>query len=134
MEIVYFPYIPTLIINLVFHVFHTFEKKIHFMGVFDPSFHTFAPKFRKIDKKTFCKCHFMRFFKNFSTLLVCKKCGNFMILPHFCHNMCQYVSTTPISTLETRCHLLETSERNYQGYTSKLPLARSSFHKLGHEP
>ena len=89
----------------IFHVFHTFEKKIRFMGVFDTRFHTFAPKFRKIDTKNFCKCHFMRFFKNFSTLLICKKCGHSMIWPHFCHNMCQYVSTTPISTLETRCHL-----------------------------
>ena len=46
----------------IFHVFHTFEKKIRFMGVFDTRFHTFAPKFRKIDTKKFCKCHFMRFF------------------------------------------------------------------------
>ena len=103
----------------IFHVYHTFEKKIRFMGVFDTRFHTFAPKFCKIDKKTFCKCHFMRFFKNFSTLLVCKKCGNFMISPHFCHNMRQYVSTTPISTSETRCHSLEIFDKNYLVYTLK---------------
>ena len=83
------------------------------MRVFDPRFHTFASKFFKINTKNFCKCHFMRVFENFSTLLILKNCGNFMIWPHFCHNMCQSVATTPISTLETRCHLLETFEKKF---------------------
>ena len=46
----------------IFHVFHTFEKKIRFMGVFDTRFHTFAPKFYNIDTKKIRKCRFMRVF------------------------------------------------------------------------
>ena len=56
------PYISMVYKFQIFHVFHTFEKKIHFMRVFDTRFHTFAPKFCKIDIKNFCKCHFMRVF------------------------------------------------------------------------
>ena len=103
----------------IFHVFHTFEKKIRFMGVFDTRFHTFAPKFRKIDTKKFANVILCGFLIPSSTLLICKKCGYFMISPHSCHNMCQYVSTTPISTFETRCHSLEIFDKNYLVYTLK---------------
>ena len=114
--------------------FSTLLKKKFVLRGFLTPVSTLSPlNFVKSTQKIFANVILCGFLIPSSTLLVCKKCGYFMISPHSCHNMCQYVSTTPISTLETRCHLLETSERNYQGYTLKLPPARSSSHRLGRE-
>ena len=128
---------------LIFQWFTSFEsstfstllkKKFVLRGFLTPV-STLSPlNFVKSTQKIFANVILCGFLIPSSTLLVCKKCGHFMISPHSCHNMCQYVSTTPISTLETRCHLLETSERNYLVYTSKSPLARSSSHRPGHAP
>ena len=64
-----------------FHILHFKNVEnvanVSFMRVFGPSLHIFQ-------------------FLN---------CGNFMIWPHCCHNMCQPVAATPISILETRRHL-----------------------------
>ena len=75
--------------------------------------------FTKSTQKKFANVVLCGFLIPSSTLLVCKKCGHFMISPHSCHNMCQYVSTTPISTLETRCHLQWIFEKNYQAWSLK---------------
>ena len=110
------------------------KKKFVLWGFLTPVSTLLPLNFVKSTQKIFANVILCGFLIPSSTLLVCKKCGYFMISPHSCHNMCQYVSTTPISTLETRCHLLETSERNYPVYTSKSPLARSSSHRPGHAP
>ena len=86
--------------------FSTLLKKKFVLRGFLTPVSTLSPlNFVKSTQKNFANVILCGFLIPSSTLLVCKKCGHSMIWPHCCHNMRQYVSTTPISTSETRRHL-----------------------------